>query len=348
MRHSDGGELLSRRDRREAVVVKQQQFVGRGALRWETFALQVQQLEGFRARRQTQEHDGFVNGYRAICRDLALATERGYSTELVTRLNDLALRGHNLLYVRRTGFTAALRDFFLREFPQLVRREWRYVLAATVLLVAPALLVAAALLRDADAVYYVLSPMEVHEVESMYAPGLHVIGEARKASSDFMMFGYYIMNNIGIGFRTFASGIVLGLGPIVSLSYNGIQIGAVATHLASHGYSRTFFPFVAGHGAFELTAIVLSGAAGLKLGMALINPGRHRRGDALIIAGRSAIRIVFGVFLMLLIAAFIEGFWSSRALVPAWTKYLVAAVLWTFVLGYFTFAARGRGALDDD
>lgn len=328
--------------------MKQQQFDNRGAERWQKFSDQLQQLEGFHRRPAKLEHEGFVAAYRAICRDLALATERGYSANLVNKLNDLAMRGHNLLYVRRSGFVGALRSFFLREFPQRVRREWRYVAVATLLFVLPTVLVATAILYDADAVYYVMSPAQVHEFESMYAPDLHVIGRARDAGSDFKMFGFYIFNNIGIGFQSFASGIEFGIGPILVLVTNGIAFGAVATHLGTHGYAATFFPFVVGHSAFEVTALVLAGAAGLKLGMSLINPGRYRRADALVIAGRGAIRIVFGVFVMLIIAAFLEGFWSSRAYIPSWTKYLVASVLWTFVFGYFTFAGRNSELVDDD
>ena len=320
--------------------MKQQQFASNAAPRWEEFAQQLQQLEGFHARPASLGHTGFVAAYRAVCRDLALAIERGYSANLIAQLNDLALRGHNLLYVRRSGFGTALRMFFLQQFPQLVRREWRCVLAATLLFLTPAVLVMTAILHDPDAVYYVLSPVEVREFESMYAPGLHVVGQARNAGSDFLMFGFYIEHNIGIDFRTFAGGVLFGIGPIVTLVFNGVQLGAVATHLATAGFAATFFPFVAAHGAFELTAMVLSGAAGLKLGAALINPGRYCRADALAIAAHAAIPLIFGVFLMSVGAAFIEAFWSSRAYVPAWTKYVVAAVLWSLVLGYFGFAAR--------
>jgi hypothetical protein len=41
---------------------------------------------------------------------------------------------------------------------------------------------------------------------------------------------------------------------------------------------------------------------------------------------------------MLLVAAFIEAFWSSIGSIPAWIKYTVSGVLWT---GVFAWLWRG-------
>ena len=59
--------------------------------------------------------------------------------------------------------------------------------------------------------------------------------------------------------------------------------------------SATFYSFVVTHAAFELTAIVLSGAAGLRIGHSMLAPGRHTRTQALVVAARESIVIVYGV-----------------------------------------------------
>jgi uncharacterized membrane protein SpoIIM required for sporulation len=89
---------------------------------------------------------------------------------------------------------------------------------------------------------------------------------------------------------------------------------------------------VAGHGSFELTAIALSGAAGLRMGLSILMPGPFTRIDALKMAAKSAAKIMYAVFLMLLIAAFIEAFWSSSSTITNNIKYSVGAVLWVVVL----------------
>ena len=130
------------------------------------------------------------------------------------------------------------------------------------------------------------------------------------------------------------------------LFFNGLMIGAVAGHLTDVGFGETFWPFVVGHGAFELTAIALSGAAGLKLGWALLAPGALRRGEALRVAAKTSVRLIGGVMLFLLIAAFIEAYWSSMTWPQPTTKYLVGAALWTLVIAYLTLAGRTAHAPD--
>jgi len=73
---------------------------------------------------------------------------------------------------------------------------------------------------------------------------------------------------VRIGFQTFAGGLLAGVGSVWFLAANGVVIGAVAGYLTEIGYSETFWSFVAGHSSLELLAIVLSGAAGLRLGLA--------------------------------------------------------------------------------
>ena len=160
------------------------------------------------------------------------------------------------------------------------------------------------------------------------------------------MFGYYIMNNIGIAFQTFASGLLFGLGSLFFLLFNGLLIGAVSGHLSQIGYGEPFWSFVIGHGAFELTAITLAGAAGLQLGWALIAPGRHARSEALRLAAAQAVKLVAGVVIMLLIAAFVEAYWSSMTLASSSLKYWVGAALWLLVAIYFLAVGRGTHAPD--
>jgi uncharacterized membrane protein SpoIIM required for sporulation len=104
--------------------------------------------------------------------------------------------------------------------------------------------------------------------------------------------------------------------------------------------ATTVYSFVATHSAFEVTAIVLSGAAGLRIGHALLAPGRLTRRQALVIATHDSAIMLYGVVAMLLIAAAVEAFWSSAAWLPATAKYVVAALCWTFVLAYFAFQGR--------
>ena len=150
-----------------------------------------------------------------------------------------------------------------------------------------------------------------------------------------MMFGFYIMNNIGIAFQCYVTGILLGVGSAYFIAMNGAFGGAIAGYVASAGFGGTFFPFIATHSAFELTAIVLCGAAGLRIGRAVLLPGRLPRAAALQLAAKDTSIIVFGSAVMLVIAAAIEAFWSSAAWITPTAKYSGAAACWILVALFF-------------
>jgi uncharacterized membrane protein SpoIIM required for sporulation len=170
----------------------------------------------------------------------------------------------------------------------------------------------------------------------------HALG--RESGTDLAMFGYYILNNVSIGFRTFASGLLAGVGTAFVLVFNGVVFGVVAGHLQAVGHGDPFWRFVAGHSAPELVAIVIAGAAGLRLGLALLAPGRLRRADALAQAGRVGAQLCLGILAMLVFAAFVEAFWSSTGSIPAPVKFAVGGALWALVLGWLALAGRGGEA----
>jgi uncharacterized membrane protein SpoIIM required for sporulation len=281
--------------------------------------------------------------YRRVCQHLALAHDRQYSPDLVDRLNRLALRGHHLLYGARGGRGARALAFLLAGFPRLVREERRCVIAAAVLFFGPFLLLLAALQWFPDFVYYLFPPEALAKFQEMYNPANKRLG-MREADDNVAMFGFYIWNNVKIGFQTFASGIAFGLGSVFYLVSNGLLIGAIAGYLTQVGYGETFWPFVSGHSPMELVAIVISGAAGLRLGGALVAPGLRSRKAALVAAATPAVRLMYGAAGMFLLAAFIEAFWSPLTYFPPVTKFLVGAILWLVVGGYFLFGGRGGAA----
>ena len=323
--------------------MKQSLFETRHKAEWEQFTLVLEQLE---QGKEAQRVAGFPSDYRRLCQHLALAQERGYSSFLIDSLQQQVLRGHQQLYRHRSRLGANVLSFILADFPRLVREQWRFVLAASLMFFGSLIGFALLVYLFPDLVYNLIPAEQVSEMQGMYDPEAGHLGRSaeRAASEDWVMFGYYIMHNIGIAFQTFASGLFFGLGSAFFLLFNGLIIGAVAGHLTHVGYGQTFWSFVIGHGAFELSAIALAGAAGLKLGWAVIAPGRLTRGEALVQAARKSVLLVCGVMLFLLIAAFIEAYWSSKTGVTPPIKYAVGAALWLAVAAYLLFAGRTRHA----
>ena len=278
--------------------------------------------------------------YRRACEHLALARGRAYPAYIVDRLERITADAHQLIYQRRQFSLGAVRTLASVDFPVAVRTQWPYVAAAAAAFLVPTLVLGFLVYYRPDMILSVVGADTAQSFEQMYSPHAHSIGRLRTANTDWMMFGYYIRNNISVSFQCFAGGLFAGLGSLFFLIYNGAFGGAIAGYLTERGLATTFYSFVATHSAFELTAIVLSGAAGLRIGHALLAPGRLTRGQSLVQATRETTVLLYGVTAMLVIAAAIEAFWSSATWLPPGVKYSSAAICWLAVLGYFTLQGR--------
>jgi uncharacterized membrane protein SpoIIM required for sporulation len=281
--------------------------------------------------------------YRRACEHLALARARSYPAYIVDRLERMATTGHQLIYHRREFGFAHVRRIVAVDFPSAVRKHLSYVAVAAATFLLPTVVIGLVVYWSPELILSVVDSETAASFEEMYSPSAASIGRIRSASTDWMMFGFYIRNNVGVAFQCFAGGLFAGLGTLFFLAYNGAFSGALAGYLTKRGLSSTFYSFIATHSAFELTAIVLAGAAGLRIGHALLAPGRTTRSQSLVQATRDSAVLLYGVTIMLFIAAAVEAFWSSANWLPLSAKYGVAAVCWTAVLGYFAFQGRRAG-----
>jgi uncharacterized membrane protein SpoIIM required for sporulation len=280
--------------------------------------------------------------YRRACEQLALARERSYPAHLTERLEQLTAEAHQLIYQHAELGIARLGRFLAAGFPRAVRAHAPYVTVALAVFAVPAIVLGVLVYWRPELVLTMVDTSTAADFDRMYSGGTESLGRLRSAQTDWYMFGYYINNNIGVAFQCFTGGLAAGAGSLFYLALNGAFGGAVAGYVTERGHGDNLWSFIVTHSAFELTAIVLSGAAGLKLGHALLVPGRRTRLKALTAAAREAVPIMYGVTAMLVVAAAIEAFWSSATWLPLPVKYGVALVCWIAVLAYL--GRQGRGS----
>lgn len=278
--------------------------------------------------------------FREVCADLSLARARMYGGEITERLNGLVIRSYELLYrQRRTGWMGVA-EFFAGGFPRAMRREWRLFFVCTAVFVIPFLAALLSSRHDIQWIQSILGVDGMRMMEGMYghrsAPMDHLRAEH---GSNFMMFCYYIKHNIGIDFQIFAGGMLAGIGTLYFLLYNGVFLGAAAGYVNHAGDPETFWSFVSGHAPYELTGMIVAGMAGMRLGLAILRPGRMPRGKALVEAGKLALPLISGAGALTFVAAVFEGFWSA-GLASSEIKYAVGFIGWILLAGYFLFVGR--------
>ena len=300
----------------------------------------LQLRKGLKRGQQPVAGERFAALYRRCCEQLALARARSYPAHLIDRLEHLTTEAHQAIYQRREFGMQRLAELIRRDFPAAVRAHGVYVWVATAVFVTPLIVLGLLVYFHPELILSIVDARQAAEVEAMYSLDAETLGRLRTADTDWSMFGFYIRHNIGLAFQCFAGGLFAGVGSLFFLAFNGGFFGALAGYLTERGLATTFFSFVVTHGAFELTAIVLSGAAGLRLGHSMIAPGRFTRRQALVNASRESIIVIYGVAAMLLVAAAIEAFWSSAQWMPLTVKYVVAGVCWIAVLSYLSLQGR--------
>ena len=316
----------------------QQSFVSRREKFWNEFEALVR---GGRRDLKAQA-SSFPLRYRELTGDLNTARAHGFDPSIIERLNSLVLEGNQILYSRRSWSIKTAADFALRVFPRTVRSQWRSLGASLLIFYGLAFFFGFLCVRYPPMVNRLLGPDTVSGLESMYNPESSHYLTPRDVISDADMFGFYIYNNISIAFRTFAGGILAGIGSLVILCFNGAFLGAAAGCIINAGFGGTFFPFVIGHSSFELGAIVLSAQGGLILGYRLFFTKGLSRAASVKEAGKTALPIIAGAALMLVVAACIEAFWSSRHELPPLLRYGAGAAGWVLVILYFVFAGRKK------
>ena len=278
--------------------------------------------------------------FRQVCHDLSVAQHRMSPQRLTQHLNALAIRGYRVLERHSAGGWEAFTHLFLVEFPQAVRAEWKLFWWCSALFYLPALLLIIVTPYHPEWSMAMLGPEGMMQAEMMYGKGSTLAANVRnKFGSDFKMFCFYIMHNIGIDFYTFASGLVAGVGSLIVLLINGLSIGSMAGYIAYAGDPHLFYTFVAGHSAFEITGMVVAGMAGFRLGLSVLKPNRLSRRDALVLAGRKAMPLLVGATIMTFSAAIVEGFWSAREL-PAAMKYTFGGMCWLLVAAFLLLSGR--------
>jgi uncharacterized membrane protein SpoIIM required for sporulation len=271
--------------------------------------------------------------YRQSAADLSAVRADRSSRTLEQYLNRLVGRAHNFVYSGRRISAASLWRFFAHGYPRLLRRLSGYVVAATAIFLLAGLLGMVVTLLRPDFAVLMLGPEMMEKINNHQMWTDSVLSMKPQAASGIMT------NNISVCFMTFAGGILAGLGTVLLLFNNGLEIATVMTCCWQHHMLLSLVSFMTAHGALEIPSIMFAGAAGLRLGAGILFPGMLRRRDALALAGSEAVQLVSATIPLLIVAGTLEGFLSPTH-APMALKFSVGAVLFVGLLWWLSEGGR--------
>lgn len=322
---------------------EQHAIVALGLKRWNDFA---GELDAAYARGLTHmtpdEVSGLVARYREITTDLARlqTASRGRNSESLFYVSRLVARGHNLLYRQRSRTVAVVMEYLTVTVPSEVRRSWRPIALAAVLLFGPA-----------GAAYYAV--VTEPGVATQLLPDEMISRATTGAEREKRGEGYVsipqeirpvvasriISNNVTVTYLAFAMGLTAGIGTVLLLVFNGVGIGSGVGLFASRGVARLILAFIAPHGVLELSAICIAGGGGFLIAKGILLPGNRTRREALVENGVRAVNLIAASSLFLLVAGTLEGLVSPRVWPLSW-KLTISAITAVVMLGYLSLGRR--------
>ena len=283
--------------------------------------------------------------YRSAMSALASARATSLDQALVAYLESLCSRAYYFVYGVRTRPMERIVDYLARGLPAEMKSIWRETLVSALVFWLGAVIA------------YVLVRTEPDWFYSFVGGGLSD-GRTPSATREFLQSTLYDNPNGGAdGLSTFASflfthnaqialwafalGFALGLPTLYLIATNGCMLGAFFAVFAAKGLGFEAGGWLSIHGVTELSAVIIAGGAGMRIGWRTGFPGEIPRMDAMVAAGRRGAMVMGGVVIMLACAGLLEGF-ARQLITNDWARYAIAVASGVFWLVYFYLPRRRR------
>jgi uncharacterized membrane protein SpoIIM required for sporulation len=266
--------------------------------------------------------------YRTTLSSLAVARDTSLDKSLINYLEQLSTRAYFQIYGVQTPAGRQILRFFARSWPEAVRAIWRETLFCVVLTFGAAL-VAYLLIRSDPSWFYSIIPQGLAGGRDPSASAEYLRSTLYDKQKDWLgVFATFLFtHNSQIAIFSFALGFAFAVPTLLLILYNGLMLGAFIAVFAAKGLGWNVAGWLMIHGTTEIFAICISGAAGIRIGMAMAFPGRLSRMDAVVAAGRTAATAMAGTVIMLAVAGLLEGVGRQTILEDGLRALIGAAVL---------------------
>lgn len=318
-------------------------FIAQRQPRWNQLETIVNDLAR-RGPRRTGPDDAeqLIHLYRQVSADLARLRTADADPQLNRQLNRLLSRAHGQLYRGRSRRQRwSVLHFFAVRFPQLFRANVRYTLTSFLICLIVYTMAYRAVQHHPEIIADILGGMDSEFIGNKEAADIterfrH--GQQAVTASGFS--ALITTNNIKVALTAFALGITFCLGTVYVLIINSAMLGGLAGAFAQSGIESTLWVTILPHGALELSAILVAGAAGLRMGWPLWCPGQRTRVRALRDGATEAVLIAVGLIPAFVVAGFIEGYVTPSDHMSDTVKLTIGFAAFAAFWGHLALAGR--------
>ena len=273
--------------------------------------------------------------YRTTLSSLTVARDTSLDRALIAYLEQLCTRAYFQIYGVQTPASRQVARFFAHSWPEAVRSLWRETIVCTILTFGAAI-VSYLLIRNDPTWYYSMIPggLAGGRDPSASAEFLRSTLYDKKQDMLLTLATFLFTHNAQIAIFAFALGFAFAVPTLLLILYNGLMLGAFFAVFAAKGLGFNLFGWLMIHCTTEIFAIIIAGAAGMRIGLAIAFPGRWSRMEAAVRAGRPAATAMLGAVIMLSVAGVLEGV-GRQTITDDWTRIAIGGTALSGWLAYF-------------
>lgn len=289
---------------------------------------------------QFDELESLSVAYRRVLHHQATANQRYPGTAIARRLARLAREGTHWLHRDTRTAGHGLARYFRHTMPNAFHHAVPLIgLTAGLFFVATLFGVCVtAVAPDFGARF--LGPVAIDGLRdgTLWTESIFAVTPGAVASTKIAT------NNLTVALTAWAGGALAGVGALWVVLLNGVMLGSVITVTWHYGMGTALGAFIAAHGPLEISLILVSAAAGLDMGRALVVSSDVPRGLRWAEAGQRSLALLVGCLPWILILGFVEGFVSPSPMLAVSVKVAIGVLL---VVGFVLTVARPR-AVDEE
>lgn len=280
-----------------------------------------------------EDADEMAKDFTQLVDDLAYAKTFYPSGKVTKYINSEASKIYLSIYKNRKEESNRLISFWKYDLPLTIRKHHRVVLFSFIVFLV------------FFSIGFFVSKEDEGVARSFFGDGY--VDQTLENIEKGNPFGIYesgnpvlswlqlMIHNIRVSLLMFASGIFAGIPSLNFLAQNAAMVGIFDQFFAAKGLGIQFFLVVFVHGTLELTAIIISGAAGLILGKSFLFPGTIKRIDALKRGAKDGVKIMIGLMPVFALAAFFEGFITRLYNDISFFTTIITSLSVVFIIWYF-------------
>ncbi len=280
-----------------------------------------------------EDADEMAKDFTQLVDDLAYAKTFYPSSKVTKYINSEASKIYLSIYKNRKEESNRLINFWKYDLPLTIRKHHRVVLFSFIVFMI------------FFSIGFFVSRQDEGVARSFFGDGY--VDKTLENIEKGNPFGIYesgnpilswlqlMIHNIRVSLLMFASGIFAGIPTLNFLAQNAAMVGIFDQFFAAKGLGIQFFLVVFVHGTLELTALIISGAAGLIMGKSFLFPGTIKRIDALKQGAKDGVKIMIGLMPVFALAAFFEGFITRLYNDISFFTTIITSLSVVFVTWYF-------------